>query len=133
MSENRYPPDDPQEWLNRAKSNLIKAKYVKAGIYLEDLCFDAQQAAEKAIKAALIRQGQRFPYIHDIGELLALLEQTGVKIPDFLSQAAKLTRYAVAVRYPGVIERVTQSEYKDAILIAENVVTWVESLIRAER
>lgn len=130
MSDNRHLPDDPREWLNRAKSNLVKAKYLAEGIYLEDLCFDAQQAAEKAIKAALIRQQQRFPYIHDIAELLSLLEQTGVEIPDTLSQAAKLTRYTVAMRYPGVVEPVTQSEYEEAILIAENVVKWVEGLIK---
>jgi HEPN domain-containing protein len=31
-------------------------------VYLEDLCFDAQQAAEKAIKAVFIAPGERFPY-----------------------------------------------------------------------
>jgi hypothetical protein len=36
------------------------------------------------------------------------------------------------MRYPGVVEPVTQSEYEDAILIAENVVEWVERLIKAE-
>jgi len=30
-------------------------------VYLEDLCFNAQQAAEKAIKALLIAYGIRFP------------------------------------------------------------------------
>ncbi len=36
----RFPPDDPREWLNRAKSNLIRAKNQIPGAYLEDLCFD---------------------------------------------------------------------------------------------
>ncbi len=49
----RFPPDDPREWLNRAKSNLALAKNRVPGAYLEDLCFEAQQAAEKAIKAKL--------------------------------------------------------------------------------
>ena len=39
----RYPPDDPQEWLNRARSNLALAETRAAGVYLEDLCFEAQQ------------------------------------------------------------------------------------------
>ncbi len=30
------------------------------GVYLEDLCFDAQQAAEKAIKAVLIARSIPF-------------------------------------------------------------------------
>ena len=47
----RFPPDDPREWLNRARSNLVKARHRMPEVYLEDLCFEAQQAAEKAIKA----------------------------------------------------------------------------------
>lgn len=59
--------DDPREWLNRARGNLIRAKADAdlRGVYLEDLCFDAQQTAEKAVKAVLIRLGVRFPCVHD--------------------------------------------------------------------
>jgi len=40
----------PVEWLRRAKSNLIRAKQPKpGGVFWEDLCFDAQQAVEKAL------------------------------------------------------------------------------------
>ena len=46
MTRKRLPPDDPQEWLNRARSNLLRAKSPVTGAYLEDFCFDAQQAAE---------------------------------------------------------------------------------------
>jgi HEPN domain-containing protein len=55
MPPERRPPDDPIEWLNRAKSNPARATadINLPGVYLEDLCFDAQQAAEKAIKALL--------------------------------------------------------------------------------
>ena len=48
------PPNDPAEWLNRARSSLVRAKARLPGSYLEDHCFDAQQAAEKAIKAVFI-------------------------------------------------------------------------------
>jgi HEPN domain-containing protein len=63
MPPRRKPPDDPLEWLNRARSNLDMAK---AGsrlrtVYFEDPCFEAQQAAEKAIKAVLLHLGIRFP------------------------------------------------------------------------
>ena len=55
MPPKRLSPDDPREWLNRARSNLTKAKAKSPEVYLEDLCFDAQQAAEKAIKAVLLK------------------------------------------------------------------------------
>jgi hypothetical protein len=42
--DKRFPPDDPREWLNRAQSNLAQAKVGAGipGVYLEDLCFNAQ-------------------------------------------------------------------------------------------
>jgi len=66
MSPERFSPDDPREWLNRARSNLALAKAQIPDVYLEDLCFDAQQAAEKALKALLIKRAVVFPYVHDL-------------------------------------------------------------------
>ena len=67
MPPKRRPADDPVEWLNRARSNLARAKadIRIPHVYLEDLCFDAQQAAEKAIKAVLLNLRVRFPYHHE--------------------------------------------------------------------
>lgn len=98
-------------------------------MYLEDLCFDAQQAAEKAIKALLVKKGVAFPYVHDIAHLLDLLEQTGVQIPDPVRRAEDLTRYAVVTRYPGVAEPVTESHYREAVASAEAVVRWAGEVI----
>ena len=68
-SPDRYSPDDPREWLNRARSSLAIAKNRVTGVYLEDLCFEAQQAAEKAIKAVLMKQNIDFPYVHDLAQV----------------------------------------------------------------
>lgn len=129
MPPERFPPDDPREWLNRARSNLSRAKARIPEVYLEDLCFDAQQAAEKAIKAALVKKGVAFPSVHDIAHLLDLLEQTGVQIPDPVRRTEDLTRYAVVTRYPGVAEPVTESHYREAVAGAEAVVLWAGEAI----
>lgn len=129
MPPERFPPDDPREWLNRARSNLSRAKSRIPEVYLEDLCFDAQQAAEKAIKALLVKKGVAFPYVHDIAHLLSLVEQTGVQIPDQVRRAEDLTRYAVVTRYPGLAEPVSESHYRDALVGAEAVVRWAEGEI----
>jgi len=42
MPSERFAPDDPREWLNRANSNLALARSTAAGAYLEDLCFEAR-------------------------------------------------------------------------------------------
>lgn len=68
MSGKCFPPDDPREWLNRARSNLARARSETEDVYLEDLCFDAQQAAEKALKAVLIHSKVRFPHVHDLAD-----------------------------------------------------------------
>ncbi len=81
----RFPPNDPREWLNRARSNLVRAKNRIPGAYLEDLCFDAQQAAEKAIKAVMIACDIAFPYVHDLDQLLTVIALTLLKylsVPD---------------------------------------------------
>jgi HEPN domain-containing protein len=129
MPPERFPPDDPREWLNRARSNLSRAKSKIPEAYLEDLCFDAQQAAEKAIKAVLLRKGVTFPYVHDLARLLTLLEETGEEIPESVRQAEDLTRYAVVTRYPGLTEPVTEAHYQEAVASAEAVVQWVEEKI----
>ena len=122
----RFPPDDPREWMNRARSNLIRAKGRMPGVYLEDLCFDAQQAAEKAIKAVMMARNIAFPYVHDLDHLLSLLEEGGEAIPAAIRQAHELTKYATIMRYPGGIRPVSESEYQEAIAIAEAVVRWAE-------
>lgn len=129
MPAERFPPDDPREWLNRTRSNLLRAKAKVPDVYLEDLCFDAQQAAEKAIKAVLLSKGTAFPYTHDVADLLTLLERQGEVIPASIREAGRLTRYAVGTRYPGVTEPITEEEYQEAVHIAETVLAWAEGQI----
>lgn len=126
MPPEQRSPDDPHEWLRRARSNLVRAQadIRLAGVYLEDLCFDAQQAAEKAIKAVLIGRSIRFPYVHDLTVLLGLVEQSGTTVPKAVREAGRLTRFAVVTRYPGIAEPVIQEEYERAIAIAEAVIDW---------
>ena len=131
MPPERRGGDDPAEWLRRAKSNLIRARedIRLPGVAKEDLCFDAQQAAEKAVKAVLIHLGIRFPYVHDLAALLALVEERGESLPPRLKEAARLTRFAVETRYPSFDEPVTQEEYEQALATAEAVVRWAEDEI----
>lgn len=133
MPPERYPPDDPREWLNRARSNLARAKTETPGAYFEDICFDAQQAAEKAIKAVLLAHRVDFPYVHDLGWLLSVVAATGADVPVAVKEAGRLTRYALVTRYPGGIEPVTEEEYRRAVAIAAAVVGWAEARVEAER
>jgi len=119
------------EWLRRAKSNLERARAGKASeeVLYEDLCFDCQQSAEKAIKALLISIDKKFPWEHSIARLLELVSEAGIKIPEEIEKAIDLTDYAVETRYPGGREPVTEEEYKEALKIAEGVFNWISKII----
>jgi HEPN domain-containing protein len=129
MARKRYLPTDPREWLNRARSNLALAKSDKVGAFPEDLCFEAQQAAEKAIKAVFVGRSLSFPYIHDLDKLLQRLELSGLKIPKYVRQADELSPFAVAMRYPGLAAPVTKRQHRRAVRIAEAVLRWAERQI----
>ena len=120
----------PEDWLRRAKGNLARAKQTKPkDAFWEDLCFDAQQAAEKAIKAVLIFRQLEFRKTHDIRELLTLLDSSGYPFPEEIWKADNLTDYAVETRYPGLSEPVSDKEYRVAVAMAETVVRWAEKQI----
>ena len=121
-------------WLKRARSNLERAKMGKVtqGILYEDLCFDAQQAVEKSLKAILVKLNQSFPKTHSIGILLKFIEEAGVEIPENINQAKLLTAYAVDSRYPGDYEPVSKEEYEEALKIAEDVFKWLDNIIKFE-
>lgn len=121
--------DDPHEWLRRARSNPLMAAHRGEGIYLEDLRFEAQQAAEKAIKAVMVAGRVEFPYIHDLAELLRILRASGESIPEDVGRADGLTAYAVVTRYPNMLGPVTDAEYEDAVSVARAVVAWAEARI----
>lgn len=130
------PPDNqlhgtPQEWLARAKSNLALAHVNRPeDVFLEDMCFNVQQAVEKALKAVLQHKGIVYRYVHDIEELITTLEGHGISVPQYIREAVCLTQYAVETRYPGDFEPVTEDEFNEALTIAEKAVAWAESQIK---
>ena len=95
-------------------------------ILYEDLCFDAQQAVEKALKALCIMHGVKFSKVHDLSYLMELLEEADIEIPKGLQKAKILTDYAVETRYPGDYIPVDEEMYEEALKLAEKLVGWVE-------
>ena len=124
-------PDNPRGWLARAHSNLLLAESGRQrGVFLEDLCFEAQQAAEKALKAVCVFYKIEFPKTHSLTTLTALLEQAGVQLPPDVREADPLTSYAVQARYPDWDEAVSDAEYQRALITAKQVVAWAEKVIQ---
>lgn len=120
------------DWLRRAKSNLARARAGKISkdVLYEDLCFDCQQSAEKAIKALLISLDKEFLPTHSITRLLELVSEAGIEVPGEVEKAIDLTDYAVETRYPGEREPLTKEEYREALAIAEKVFSWVSKIMK---
>jgi len=130
----RPAPGSPEDWLAHAQSdlNLARLGMDRPEILSEQVCFHAQQAAEKALKGALLNRRIEFPLTHDIEELLELAEQGGLRVPPDVADAGSLTPYAVASRYPGSWEEITSPEVDEAIRLAERVVAWVTSTVTGQ-
>ncbi len=132
MANEQRSDDNPEEWLYRARSNLIRAKVVLEGVDLADNCFDAQQAAEKSLKAVFIQGGIAFPFTHDIATLIRLLDRAGVSVPKYLRAADKLTQYATLGRYPESGLTTTERKRKHLVKLAEKVLRWAERKVAAK-
>ena len=66
----------PADWLRYAYSDLELARVERpSNVLFEGLCFHAQQAAEKALKAVLIAKGLPAPKTHNIRTLLDFLPE----------------------------------------------------------
>ncbi|HLP47628.1 MAG TPA: HEPN domain-containing protein [Candidatus Deferrimicrobium sp.] len=123
-----------QQWLDRSRSNLERARIEKFSrhILYEDMCFDCQQSAEKALKALLVFKKIEFEWTHNIGLLIKTLEDNNIEIPDTIKKSASLSLYAVRTRYPGTLEPVTKKEFQEALNMAEDVFNWVKKKLRSK-
>jgi HEPN domain-containing protein len=117
-----------ESWFDRAKSSYGMAKMngnSDIHIYYEDLCYQAQQAVEKALKGLLIYYGVEPEFTHNIEIILTALEKH-IKIPDIVKQSVNLTIYAVQTRYPGEYDEITKEEYEKVIKTTKDCLDWVE-------
>jgi HEPN domain-containing protein len=122
-------PDLPGDLLALAREDLASAEALHAAEQVSDspVGFHAQQAVEKALKAVIASRGQEFPFTHDLGVLMQLCEDAGLKLPADLSESDRLNPYAAALRYglgdPGTVSP------QDALAWASRAVAWADAEI----
>ena len=131
MSRGDSLPQSAAEWLAHAESDLRLGRLGSGEeeILPAQICFHAQQAAEKALKAVLLSAGTDFPLTHDLGQLLELCGHAGIEIPPEILETDGLTPYAVETRYPGQLDEVTRAEMRHALMLAVETVAWARSLL----
>jgi HEPN domain-containing protein len=89
--------------------------------------FHTQQAVEKLLKAALAGAGVAPPRIHDLGELIALLEDADLSPPASASEARALVPWAVEFRYDDILDE--RLDRVAARATVTKIRAWVDGLL----
>jgi HEPN domain-containing protein len=124
-------PDLPGDLLALAREDFASADALDKDERISDspVGFHAQQAVEKALKAALASHDLEFPFTHDLGVLMQLCEDAGFELPPDLGDADRLTPYAAALRYGlGDPEAVAA---KSALVWAALAIEWADGEIHS--
>ena len=121
--------DLARELLGLARDDLTAARALVDVPAVSDAIvgFHAQQATEKALKAALAANGRDFPFTHNIALLMQLSADAGILVPTALDELDLLTPYGVTARYgarsPGTVDRGT------ALDLATRAVAWARAVV----
>lgn len=87
------------DWLDQAQGDLKHAEADLESAFYDWACFSAQQAAEKAVKAVLMKRGES-AWGHSVADLLAEAVRS-VTVPDDLFELAlELDKVYIPSRYP---------------------------------
>jgi HEPN domain-containing protein len=125
-------PDLPGDLLSLAREDLAAAEALDRAERVSDapVGFHAQQAVEKAFKAAIAARNEDFPFTHDIGLLMQLCQDAGLELPGDLAEADRLTPYAAAIRYGLGDPRGVSPP--DALRWAALAIEWADAELRSD-
>ena len=110
------------QWLEIAEEDLEVVRWALSSEppRLRSACDHAQQAAEKALKAALVFEAVEIPYTHDLTELRGLLPE-GWPLQTPSADLKLLTGWAAGARYPGSATAPSTEDAAAAGAAAESV------------
>ncbi len=111
-----------REWVDKAEEDFYSADLLlHAGEtpLSSPACFHCQQCAEKYLKAYLQEHSVEFERKHELLPLLKLCILLDSEFQTIKRDLEHLNRYAVVVRYPGVIIKANTAE--EALIAADRV------------
>ena len=103
-------------WLRYSKEDLTAGEFLveQSNSAPRHVCWLAQQAAEKALKAVLVFLQIDFPKTHDLDALHKLVPD-GWKLKTEIPDLSELSEWSVEARYPGLWPDATQEEAHSAL------------------
>ena len=123
--------DEIKQWIEKADHDLGSAKiiYLHLPDYFDTIAFHCQQAVEKYLKALLTFYHIDFLRSHDLIYLLDLLSEK-IEIDTFrFKNAFALNNFAVQIRYPNKIVKLSKEEIETAISISQEFRSFAVSII----
>ncbi|MFZ5909955.1 MAG: HEPN domain-containing protein [Chloroflexota bacterium] len=113
---------EAKRWMEYAKSDLDAAYTLleKGDFFPRQICFMAQQAGEKALKAILVYLDLPFPHTHDLDHIRELIP-AGWEVKEKFPQLYDLSVWAVESRYPGHTPDVVEYEARETLQLAQAV------------
>ena len=107
-------------WVRYARDDLKIAELILDHDQVpRAACFNAQQCAEKSIKAALVFLQIPFPKTHDLNRLRDLLPE-GWTVKE-MPHLGGLSAWAVEPRYPGDVIEATRQDAEQAVKLAGDI------------
>ena len=125
---------EPQEWLEKAQHDLIAAQtLLEHGGHADTIVVHCHQAAEKALKAALLGMGVDYPFTHDLLLLLQSCIEKDVSFGALKDMGMRLSPLYEKERYPfmGTEESYTSRELRKFVRMAQEVVEFVQEKINS--
>lgn len=121
-------------YLVKAGQDLSALRHLVhiADVADEIIGFHAQQSVEKALKALLVWKAIPFRRTHDLTELLDLLVDHEIALPQAIKDVDALNPFAVELRYGVFANDEPPIDRMQVLSSAETVQTWVRSLIDDE-
>ena len=118
-------------WLFRANEDIAVIEKLfesEPELYASTICFHAQQAVEKFLKAFLVFHNIDFPKTHDLDFLL--LECKKIDAKNFDIDLGSLTDFGVSIRYPDDFYLPDKDETAQYRGIALKVKLVIENIIK---
>jgi HEPN domain-containing protein len=119
-------------WCEKGRRDFItahKALLDESEIFPDIICFHAQQAAEKYLKAYLVFLEKEFPKTHALEDLVLLASIADPGSNNLFIIASELSPYAVEIRYPDSLSP-SLEDAREAVQAAEEIRTYVLEKIR---
>ena len=122
-------------WMRQASYDLESARLLMREGYYSQVCFMAEQVAEKALKALAYYRGDSDARGHTIRALVSSLEVSYPELSRFYEEAETLEEYYIPTRYPDALpsgapfEVYLYEDAEDALSGAELIFNFARTII----